>query len=105
MATDPLSRHFSAMAYNNAWANQRLLAACAQLSQEEFVAPRTSFFPSLKATLNHNLTVDWYYVDALERFVRRPAGEQHAFAASSNPRSRSPRAANCRPRSAPSTIG
>lgn len=71
MAPDPLSRHFAAMAYNNAWANQRLLAACAQLSQEEFVAPRTSFFPSLKATLNHNLTVDWYYVDALECFVRR----------------------------------
>ena len=65
-----LAHHFVTMAYNNAWANQRLLAACGQLSQEEFVAPRTSFFPSLKATLNHNLTVDWYYVDALERFVR-----------------------------------
>jgi len=65
-----LSHHFLTMAYNNAWANQRLLAACGQLSQEDFIAPRTSFFPSLKATLNHNLTVDWYYVDALERFVR-----------------------------------
>jgi uncharacterized damage-inducible protein DinB len=65
-----LAHHFVTMAYNNAWANQRLLAACGQLSQEDFVAPRTSFFPSLKATLNHNLTVDWYYVDALERFVR-----------------------------------
>jgi len=58
------------MAYNNAWANQRLLTACGQLSQEDFAAPRTSFFPSLKATLNHNLTVDWYYVDALEHCVR-----------------------------------
>ena len=67
MAT--LTHHFLTMAYNNAWANQRLLAACAQLTQEDFIAPRTSFFPSLKATLNHNLTVDWYYVDALERFV------------------------------------
>ena len=38
-----------------------------QLSQEDFVAKRTSFFPSIKATLNHILTVDWYYVDALER--------------------------------------
>ena len=53
-----LTHHFVTMAYNNAWANQRLLAACGQLSQEDFVAPRTSFFPSLKATLNHNLTVD-----------------------------------------------
>ena len=65
-----LAHHFVTMAYNNAWSNQRLLAACGQLSQEEFVAPRTSFFPSLKATLNHTLTVDWYYVDALERFAR-----------------------------------
>ncbi len=65
-----LAHHFVTMAYNNAWSNQRLLAACAQLSQEDFSAPRTSFFPSLKATLNHNLTVDWYYVDALERSLR-----------------------------------
>ena len=70
IAAGGLSHHFATMAYNNAWANQRLLAACGRLSQEDFVAPRTSFFPSLKATLNHNLTVDWYYVDALERFVR-----------------------------------
>ena len=55
------------MAYNNAWANYRLLAACSALSQAEFIAPRTSFFPSLKATLNHIVTVDWYYIDALER--------------------------------------
>jgi uncharacterized damage-inducible protein DinB len=33
-----------AMAYNNAWANHRLLLACAALSQAEFEAPRTSFF-------------------------------------------------------------
>ena len=55
------------MACNNAWANHRLIAACSRLSQTDFVAPRTSFFPTLKATLNHNLTVDWSYVDALER--------------------------------------
>jgi len=58
------------MAYNNAWANHRLLKACAQLTQAEFVATRTSFFPSLKATLNHIVTVDWYYVDMLERSTR-----------------------------------
>ncbi len=65
-----LSHHFATMAYNNAWANHRLLTACGQLPQEEFVAPRTSFFPSLWGTLNHILTVDWYYVDALERAFR-----------------------------------
>ncbi len=59
------------MAYNNAWANHRLLGACCRLSHDEFVAPRTGFFPSLRATLNHIVTVDWYYIDALERALRR----------------------------------
>src|SRR5436853_539036 len=54
-----LMRHFATMAYNNAWANHRLLTACCKLSQADFEAQRTSFFPSIKATLNHNLTVDW----------------------------------------------
>ena len=68
MASAPsLARHFATEAYNNAWANHRLLGACASLPQEEFVARRTSFFPSIKATLNHILTVDWYYLEALER--------------------------------------
>ena len=57
---------YRAMAYNNGWANHRLLAACAPLSDAEFAAPRVGFFPSLKATLNHILTVDWFYVDAME---------------------------------------
>ncbi|HST00584.1 MAG TPA: DinB family protein [Usitatibacter sp.] len=62
-----LARHFAAEAHNNAWANHRLLAACARLSQQEFVAQRTSFFPSIKATLNHILTVDWYYLEIFQR--------------------------------------
>jgi uncharacterized damage-inducible protein DinB len=62
-----LARHFHAEACNNAWANHRLLAACRKLPEEDFVARRTSFFPSIKATLNHILTVDWYYLEALER--------------------------------------
>ncbi len=66
----PLAHHFYTMACNNAWANQRLLTACDKLSQADFVAHRTSFFPSIKATLNHILTVDWFYVDALERGLR-----------------------------------
>jgi uncharacterized damage-inducible protein DinB len=66
-----LAHHFYTMAANNAWANHRLLEACARLSQDEFEAARTSFFPSIKATLNHIVTVDWYYVDALERALRK----------------------------------
>jgi uncharacterized damage-inducible protein DinB len=65
-----LTHHFATMAYNNAWANHRLLTACCRLSQADFEAKRTSFFPSIKATLNHNITVDWYYIDALERALR-----------------------------------
>ena len=66
-----LSHHFATMAYNNAWSNHRLLAAIGQLPQAEFTATRVSFFPSLKATLNHIVTVDWYYIDALERALAR----------------------------------
>jgi uncharacterized damage-inducible protein DinB len=65
-----LAHHFFTMACNNAWANHRLLGAAAQLSGEDFAARRVSFFPSLKATLNHIVTVDWLYVDALERALR-----------------------------------
>lgn len=60
------TEYFRAMARNNAWANHRLLAACNGLSQAEFEAGRSGFFPSIRHTLNHTLTVDWYYVDALE---------------------------------------
>jgi uncharacterized damage-inducible protein DinB len=57
---------YRATAYNNAWSNYRLLRACAQLSQDEFTAQRTGFFPSLRATLNHILVIDRFYVDAME---------------------------------------
>ena len=64
-----LTQHLHAQACNNAWSNLRLLRACAALDDAEFAAPRTGFFPSLKDTLNHIVTVDWLYVDALERAV------------------------------------
>jgi uncharacterized damage-inducible protein DinB len=62
---DP-SRLFRKLAYNNALANHRLYRACAALQPGEFEAPRVGFFPSIKSTLNHILTVDWFYVDGLE---------------------------------------
>ena len=61
-----LVQTFRAFAYNNAWANHRLFVACAQLSQAEFEAMRTGFFPSLQETLNHIHVIDLFYVDALE---------------------------------------
>lgn len=51
----------------NRLANHRLHAAMAPLSRADFHAPRTSFFPSLAATLNHILAVDLYYIGALHR--------------------------------------
>ncbi|MCK1790413.1 DinB family protein [Pseudomonas violetae] len=65
-----LSHHLLTMAYQNAWANYRLAKAWGRLSPGELAAPRVSFFPSLTATLNHILTCDWFYVDALERELR-----------------------------------
>lgn len=62
---DP-ARVFRKLARNNRLANLRLHAACAKLGAGEFEAPRTGFFPSIRATLNHILVVDWFYVDALE---------------------------------------
>ena len=55
------------MAENNAWANHRIYGALAALTPAELGADRTSFFPSLRATLKHILLVDWYYIDALAR--------------------------------------
>jgi uncharacterized damage-inducible protein DinB len=75
-----LAHHLATMAYQNAWANHRLLAACVRLSQADFVAPRTSFFPSLVETYNHIVTVDWYYVDAIERWARHQPVNPDPFA-------------------------
>ncbi len=60
-----LPRALSIQAHANALANLRLHAAMSPLSTQELHAPRTSFFPSLMATLNHMLAVDRYYFAAL----------------------------------------
>jgi uncharacterized damage-inducible protein DinB len=61
-----LTTHFRRMAENNLWSNDRLLRAVVALQPGEFEAPRTSFFPSIKETLNHLLSVDLYYLDMME---------------------------------------
>src|SRR5690242_20617324 len=57
---------YRAFAYNNAWANHRLLTACAGLSQADFETSRPGFFPSIQRTLNHIYVIDLFYIDALE---------------------------------------
>jgi uncharacterized damage-inducible protein DinB len=49
----------------NRLANHRLHESMRTLSSEEYHAARTSFFPSLKGTLDHILAVDLYYLAAL----------------------------------------
>ncbi len=58
-------RQMVLQAQNNEWANARLLSACMHLTEAELVAERPSFFKTILATLNHIVTVDWYYIDAL----------------------------------------
>lgn len=60
-----LLQHLRTLARANRLANHRLQAACLELTDAEFKAPRVSFFPSLWETLNHILVVDWYYIAAL----------------------------------------
>jgi len=61
-----LLEHFSRMAGNSLWSNDRLYRAVLAFKSGEFEAPRTSFFPSIKETLNHILAVDLLYLDMLE---------------------------------------
>ncbi|HSN31826.1 MAG TPA: DinB family protein [Ideonella sp.] len=60
-----LLQHLRAQARANRLANRRLHEAMRALSEVEFTAPRTGFFPSLAKTLNHILAVDIYYLAAL----------------------------------------
>ena len=60
-----LPSHFVRLAGNNLWSNHRLLAACRALGDEEYFAPRQSFFGSIHAALDHILLVDLLYLDRL----------------------------------------
>jgi uncharacterized damage-inducible protein DinB len=64
-----LVRYLQIQARANRLSNHRLHAALAPLSHADLHAPRTSFFPSLAATLNHILEVDLYYIGSLHRDV------------------------------------
>lgn len=59
--------HFRRMAANNLWSNDRLYRAVTALKPGEFEAPRIGFFPSIRETLNHILSVDLYYLDMVEQ--------------------------------------
>jgi len=50
--------HFAMMAGYNAWCNERLYDAAAQLSDADYRADRGAFFKSVHGTLNHLLVTD-----------------------------------------------
>ena len=60
-----LSAYLRIQAHANALSNHRLGGALLRLDAAAWQAPRTGFFPSLGATLNHILAVDGYYLGAL----------------------------------------
>jgi uncharacterized damage-inducible protein DinB len=64
-----LATQVQALAAYNRWMNDKLYAACAELSDEERKADRKAFFKSIHGTLNHILLADrvWF-----GRFVGRP---------------------------------
>ena len=71
-AVDP-RRPFRQLARNALLANRRLYHACAALPEGGWGAPGVSFFPSIKATLNHILVVDRFYLDAIAGGTLGPA--------------------------------
>jgi uncharacterized damage-inducible protein DinB len=58
----------SLFAYN-AWANHRVLEACAALAPAQFTQPAAGSFPSIHDTLHHIMGVEWLYLERLhDRF-------------------------------------
>lgn len=58
--------NFNRFARYNAWANQRLYDAAAQLTDEQYQTDCKVFFKSMNGTLNHILVADWVWMDRFE---------------------------------------
>ncbi len=61
-----MKQHFAMMAAYNAWCNERIYTAAAQLSEADYHADRGAFFKSVSGTLNHLLAADRIW---LKRFT------------------------------------
>ena len=65
--------HFPLMARFNAWANERLYGAVAELPEAAYRDERKAFFGSIHNTLNHILVVDRLWtgrIEGLDRGIR-----------------------------------
>jgi uncharacterized damage-inducible protein DinB len=58
--------YFLTLAHYNAWANERLYDACAQLAEAEYMRPRQAFFGSIHGALNHLLVADRVWLARIE---------------------------------------
>lgn len=65
-----MQEYFKRLARYNQWANQRLYAACGELSNEEYMKKRPAFFDSIHGTLNHLLAVDRLWI---VRVLKQPS--------------------------------
>jgi uncharacterized damage-inducible protein DinB len=66
-----MKAHFDSLARYNEWANRRLYAAAAELSDAHYRTDRGAFFKSMHGTLNHLLVTDRIW-------MRRITGEGDA---------------------------
>ena len=66
-----MKAHFDSLARYNEWANRRLYAATAELSDAEYRTDRGAFFKSMHGTLNHLFVTDRIW-------MRRITGEGDA---------------------------
>ena len=57
-----MKKHYHTFAGYNAWANRRLYAAAAELSDADYRADRGAFFKSMHGTLNHLLATDYIWM-------------------------------------------
>lgn len=61
-----LKANFEKLALYNRWANRRLYAAVAGLSDAQFREDRGAFFKSMRGTLNHLLVADRVWLHRIE---------------------------------------
>src|SRR3954454_24089134 len=73
----------------NAWADARLLAACARVSAEQYAAPTDlgTGHAGLRATMVHLLDNLWQWRITLQGFYQEPLGDAAAYDATGAARS------------------
>ena len=80
-----IAAQFRMLSGYNAWANERILDACAGLEDAEYHKNRQAFFGSIHGTLNHILLVQKLTIDHIivfdERWAEHWAGRDHEITA------------------------